>query len=149
MLTLVPINRVPVRPSEDGALMLNLEEADLENRGYVSSNHAKLIRDEEVEHITWIETRTWLEWPVVLEKETTFEVYATVASVSDSSKVFFQIGEENQVLDLPDTGGLETFMKQKLGKITLPAGKTRLMLKGEREGWQQCNLGNVELRVMK
>ena len=105
-----------ITPNEDGALLLKTDEGDLENRGYLSSNHAELIRDQALSYITWKEIRTWMEWPVELPAEQAFEVYARIATKSSDNKIVIEAGGEKAVFNLPDTGGLENFKVAKIGR---------------------------------
>lgn len=131
---------------ENGMLLLNPETGDLENRGYVSSNHARLIREKEFSHITWKETRTWLEWPVELHGEQSFDVYANVATASPDNQIIFEVDTVEHRFQLPNTGGLGNFKMVRLGEIVLPGGVLMLKVKGEEENWQECYLANIELR---
>ena len=132
--------------NEDGVLLLKTDEGDLENRGYVSSNHAELIRDNALSYITWKEIRTWMEWPVELPSEQSFEVYASIATNSSDMQIVIEAGSEKAMFNLPDTGGLENFKVAKLGEILLPGGTAMLTVKGEKENWRECYLSNLEFR---
>jgi alpha-L-fucosidase len=131
---------------ENGMILLSPETGDLENRGYVSSNHARLIREKEFSYITWKETRTWLEWPVELPGEQSFDVYAQVATASPDNQIIFEVDTVGYKFQLPDTEGLGNFTLVRLGEIMLPGGTVMLTVKGEKENWQECYLGNIELR---
>jgi len=133
--------------NEDGVLLLKTDEGDLENRGYVSSNHAELIRDNALSYITWKEIRTWMEWPVELSGEQSFEVYARIATNSSENQIVIEAGSEKAVFNLPDTGGLENFKVVKLGEMMLPDGTAMLTVKGEKENWQECYLSNLEFKT--
>lgn len=135
-----------IRINEQGELIFLPESADVENRGYVSSNHAKLVRDGKTPYITWIETKSWMEWPMVLENEGRFDVYATFATESDENKLVIESGDHKQTFDLPNTGGMDMFKTIKLGTVSLPAGSNRFIVKGETEGWQPCYMGSFELK---
>ncbi len=131
---------------ENGMLLLTPEAGDLENRGYVSSNHAKLIRKKTFSYITWKETRTWMEWPVELSGEQSFDVYANVATASPDNHVIFEADTVEYKFQLPDTEGLGNFSLVRLGGISLPGGSVMFKVKGEKQNWQECYLGNIELR---
>ena len=135
-----------ISQNEDGVLLLKTDEGDLENRGYVSSNHAELIRDNGLSYITWKEIRTWMEWPVELPVEQSFEVYARIATNSSDMQIVIEAGSEKAVFNLPDTGGLENFKVAKLGEMMLPGGTAMLTVKGEKENWRECYLSNLEFR---
>ena len=135
-----------ITQNEEGVLLLKPEEGDLENRGYVSSMHADLIRNKAFSYITWKEIKTWMEWPVELPGEQAFEVYANIATNSPDNKIVIEAGGEKAVFELPDTKGLENFMLVSLGKMVLPGGATMLTVKGEQENWQECCLSNMEFR---
>jgi len=138
-----------IRPNETGALILDPEQGDLENRGYVSSNHAKLIRDTKLSYITWKEIRTWMEWPIETGADTVFDIYVTVATTSADNKIIFEVGEEKKEFQLPDTKGLDSFQQVKLGTMSIPGGTSTLAVKGAGDKWQECYMSNIELRSDK
>jgi len=138
-----------ITPDETGALVLNPEQSDLENRGYVSSKHAKLIRHPDFSYITWKETRTWMEWPIEIGAETVFDIYVTVATTSSDNKIIIEVGEEKKEFQLLDTKGLDTFQKFRVGTITIPGGASTLIVKGETDKWQECYMSNIELRPVQ
>ncbi len=138
-----------IAPDESGAIILSPEQSDLENRGYISSNHAELIRDKDFAYITWKETRTWMEWPIEIGADSVFDVYATVATTSADNKIFIEIGEGKTEYQLPDTNGLDSFKQVRLGTISIAAGISTIMAKGDAENWQECYMGNIELRPAK
>jgi alpha-L-fucosidase len=135
--------------NETGALILNPEQSDLENRGYVSSNHAKLIRDTELSYITWKETRTWMEWPIEISADKVFDIYVTIATTSADNKIIIEVGEEKKEFQLPDTKGLDSFQEVKLGTISIPGGTSTLTVKANENNWQECYMSNIELRPAK
>jgi hypothetical protein len=135
--------------NETGGLILNPEQSDLENRGYVSSNHAKLIRDTELSYITWKETRTWMEWPIEIGADKVFDIYVTIATTSADNKIIIEVGEEKKEFQLPDTKGLDSFQEVKLGTISIPGGTSTLTVKGNKDNWQECYMSNIELRPAK
>ena len=135
--------------NETGALILNPEQSDLENRGYVSSNHAKLIRDTKLSYITWKETRTWMEWPIEISADKVFDIYVTIATTSTDNKIIIEVGEEKKEFQLPDTKGLDSFQEVKLGTISIPGGTSTLTVKGNKDNWQECYMNNIELRPAK
>lgn len=149
------IKGTPVVPNENitqneaGELILNPEFSDLENQGYVSSNHAKLIRDPEMSYITWKETRTWMEWPIVLTDDAEFDVYVTAATTSADNNLIIEAGKLSNTYSLPDTEGLDLFKRMKIGTIVLPGGSLTLKLMGESENWQLCHVGDLELVPVK
>jgi alpha-L-fucosidase len=138
-----------ITPNETGDLILNPEQSDLENRGYVSSNHAKLIRDTELSYITWKETRTWMEWPIEIGADKVFDIYVTIATTSADNKIIIEVGEEKKEFQLPDTKGLDSFQEVKLGTISIPGGTSTLTIKGNKDNWQECYISNIELRPSK
>jgi alpha-L-fucosidase len=138
-----------ITQDETGALILTPELSDLENRGYVSSNHAKLVRDTEFSYITWKETRTWMEWPIEISTETAFDIYATFAATSADNTIIIEVGEVKKEFELPDTKGLDSFQKVKLGSIRIPGGTVTLTVKGNSDNWQECYMSNIELRPAK
>jgi alpha-L-fucosidase len=138
-----------ITQDETGALILSPEQSDLENRGYVSSNHAKLIRGTEFSYITWKETRTWMEWPIEIAADTVFDVYVRVATISADNRIIIEVGEEKKEFQLPDTNGLDSFQEVKLGTINIPGGTSTLTVKGNKEEWQECYMSNIELRPAK
>jgi len=135
-----------IMPDERGTLLLSPEESDLENRGYVSSKHAKLIRQPGLSYITWKETRTWMEWPVEIKADGVFDVYVTVATASADNKIIIEVGEVKKEFQLPDTKGLDSFKTVKLGTISIPGGASTLTVKGNKDKWQECYMSNIELR---
>ena len=135
-----------ITQNQDGVLLLKPEEGDLENRGYDSGNHAELIRDKDFAYITWKEIRTWMEWPVELSGEQSFEVYARIATNSSDMQIVIETAGVKSVFNLPDTGGLENFKVVKLGKMLLPGGTSVLTVKGEKENWEECYFSNLEFR---
>ena len=135
--------------NETGALILNPEQSDLENRGYVSSNHAKLIRDTKLSYITWKETRTWMEWPIEISADKVFDIYVTIATTSTDNKIIIEVGEEKKEFQLPDTKGLDSLQEVKLGTISIPGGTSTLTVKGNKDNWQECYMSNIELRPAK
>jgi alpha-L-fucosidase len=138
-----------ITQDETGALILNPEHSDLENRGYVSSNHAKLIRQPDFSYITWKETRTWMEWPIEIDADTIFDIYVTVATTSADNRIIIEVGEEKKEFQLPDTGGLDSFQKIRIGAINISGGTSTLTVKGDRDKWQECYMSNIELRPVK
>ncbi|HCC71441.1 MAG TPA: hypothetical protein DEQ09_09880 [Bacteroidales bacterium] len=138
-----------IKINDDGVLLLTPEESNLENRGYISSNHAKLVRNNELSYITWKETNTWMEWPVEIDQQKAFDVFAVVATASSGNKLIVEVGEDKNIFMLPETGGLDSFEKIKIGTISLPTGISTLRLKGEKEEWQQCYMSNLELAPVK
>jgi alpha-L-fucosidase len=138
-----------ITPDETGALILSPEQSDLENRGYVSSNHAKLIRGPEYSYITWKETRTWMEWPIEISADETVEIQVMIATASADNIITIEVGEVKKEFQLPDTNGLDSFQKVRLGTITLPAGTSNLKVKGIKDNWQECHMSNIELRPVK
>jgi len=138
-----------IMPDERGTLLLSPEESDLENRGYVSSKHAKLIRQPGLSYITWKETRTWMEWPVEIKADGVFDVYVTVATASADNKIIIEVGEVKKEFQLPDTKGLDSFKTVKLGTISIPGGASTLTVKGNKDNWQECYMSNIELRPAK
>jgi alpha-L-fucosidase len=135
-----------ITQDETGVLLLAPEQSDLENRGYVSTNHAGLIRDEGGSYITWKETRTWMEWPIEVETETDFDIYVTAATASADNTLVFEAGALKKAFPLPETGGLDSFQTFKIGSIKVPAGTTVLRVKGQGEKWRECYMGPIELR---
>jgi len=135
-----------ITQNETGALILSPEQSDLENRGYVSSNHAKLIRDTELSYITWKETRTWMEWPLEIGADIVFDIYVTIATTSADNKIIIEVGEEKKEFQLPDTKGLDSFQEVRIGTINIPGGTSTLTVKGDSDKWQECYLSNIELR---
>jgi len=135
-----------ITQNETGALILSPEQSDLENRGYVSSNHAKLIRDTELSYITWKETRTWMEWPLEIGADIVFDIYVTIATTSADNKIIIEVGEEKKEFQLPDTNGLDSFQEVRIGTINIPGGTSTLTVKGDSDKWQECYLSNIELR---
>jgi alpha-L-fucosidase len=138
-----------ITQNEAGALILNPEQSDLENRGYVSSNHAKLIRDPEFSYITWKETRTWMEWPIEIGADTVFDVYVTAATTSTDNRISIEVGEEKKEFQLPYTKGLDSFREVRLGTIKISGGISTLTVKGTGDKWQECYMSNIELRPAK
>jgi alpha-L-fucosidase len=138
-----------ITQNETGALILSPEQSDLENRGYVSSNHAKLIRDTELSYITWKETRTWMEWPLEIGADIVFDIYVTIATTSADNKIIIAVGEEKKAFQLPDTKGLDSFQEVRIGTINIPGGTSTLTVKGDGDKWQECYLSNIELRPAK
>jgi len=138
-----------ITQNENGALILKPEESNLENRGYVSSNHAKLIRDKELSYITWKETRTWMEWPVEITNDNVFDIYVTFATGSADNKIIIEVGGEKKEFLLPDTKGLDNFIKSKIGTIKIQKGTSTLVVKGDKDKWQECYMSNIELRPAK
>ncbi len=138
-----------ITQNETGALILSPEQSDLENRGYVSSNHAKLIRDTELSYITWKETRTWMEWPLEIGADIVFDIYVTIATTSADNKIIIEVGEEKKEFQLPDTKGLDSFQEVRIGTINIPGGTSTLTVKGDSDKWQECYLSNIELRPAK
>lgn len=138
-----------IRPDEVGALVLSPERSDLENRGYVSSNHAELVRGAELSYITWKETRTWMEWPIELAAEKEFEIYVTAATASDENILIIEVGDVKKEYPMPDTGGLDSFQTIRFGTIRLPAGISTLTVKGKLDNWRECYMSNIELRPVK
>lgn len=135
--------------NEIGGLTLKPEESDLENRGYVSTNHAKLIRDKELSYITWKETRTWMEWPVEIAQATEFDMYITLASDTPDNKIIIEIGEEEIEFELPDTKGLDNFIRSKIGTVTIPAGISTIIVKGKNKQWQEIYFGSIEFVLVE
>jgi alpha-L-fucosidase len=138
-----------ITPDETGILVLNPEQSDLENQGYVSSKHAKLIRHPDFSYITWKETRTWMEWPIEIGAETVFDIYVTVATTSSDNKIIIEVGEEKKEFQLPDTKGLDTFQKFRVGTITISEKASTLIVKGDADKWQECYMSNIELRPVQ
>jgi len=138
-----------ITQNETGALILSPEQSDLENRGYVSSNHAKLIRDTELSYITWKETRTWMEWPLEISADNVFDIYVTIATTSSDNRIFIEVGEEKKEFQLPDTKGLDSFQEVRIGTINIPGGTSTLTVKGDKDKWQECYISNIELRPAK
>lgn len=133
----------------EGTLILTPEQSDLENRGYVSSNHAKLIREPKLSYINWKEIRTWMEWPVEISTANDFDIYVTVATTSASNKIIIEMGEEKKEFQLPDTKGLDSFLEVRIGTISIPAGTSTITVRGSGENWQECYMSNIELRPVK
>jgi len=138
-----------ITQNEAGALILNPEQSDLENRGYVSSTHAKLIRAPEFSYITWKEIRTWMAWPIEIGSDAVFDVFVTVATTSADNRIIVEVGEEKAVYPLPDTNGLDSFQRVRIGGINIPGGASILTVKGEGDNWQECYMSNIELRPAK
>lgn len=135
-----------ITQDETGSLTLSPEQSDLENRGYLSSNHAKLIRHPDFSYITWKETRTWMEWPLEIAADTVFEIYMTVATTSADNRIIIQVREEKKEFQLPNTKGLDCFQEVRIGTIKIPGGTSTLTVKGDKEKWQECYMSNIELR---
>ncbi|MFO7688026.1 MAG: hypothetical protein R6V60_18250, partial [Desulfobacterales bacterium] len=131
---------------ENGGFVLKPEESDLENRSYITTDHAKLLRGENLSYITWKSTRTWMEWPVEVEKAVYCDVYATVAVPEPGNKLLIQFGDESMEFDLPETAGLSDFQEVKLGSLDLPAGTTKIIIKGNGDNWQEFYFSKIELR---
>jgi len=138
-----------ITPNETGALILSPEQSDLENRGYISSKHAKLIRDTELSYITWKETRTWMEWPIEIGADEVFDIYVTIATTSADNKIIIEVGKVKKEFQLPDTKGLDSFQEVKLGTISIPGGTSIFTVKGNKDNWQECYMSSVELRPAK
>jgi alpha-L-fucosidase len=138
-----------ITQDERGVMVLDPAQSDLENRGYVSSNHAKLIRLPEFSYITWKETSTWIEWPIEIMADEIFEIHAKIATTSTDNKIIVEVGEVKKEFQLPDTKGLDSFQEFKLGTIRIPGGTSTLTLKGNKDNWQECYMGNIELRPVK
>ena len=135
-----------ITQNENGVLILKPKESNLENRGYVSTNHAKLIRDKELSYITWKETRTWMEWPVEITNENVFDIYVTIATCSADNKIIIEAGEQKVEFQLPDTKGLGNFKKIRIGTIKISKEISTLIIKGDNDKWQECYMSNIELR---
>lgn len=131
---------------EMGGLVLKPENSDLENRSYITTDHAKFIRGENQSYITWKSTRTWMEWPVEVEKAVYYDVFATIAVPAPGNKLLIQFGDESMEFDLPETGGLNDFQEVKLGSLELPAGTSKIIVKGAGENWQEYYFSKIELR---
>jgi alpha-L-fucosidase len=131
---------------DDGSLTLMPEDSDLENRSYLTTDHAKLIREDDLSYITWKSTRTWMEWPVDISKAVYCDVEATFASSGPGNKLLIQIGDETSEFDLPDTGGLDQFQTLSLGKLDLPAGTYKISVKGISDDWKEYYFSKIYLR---
>jgi alpha-L-fucosidase len=138
-----------ITQNETGTLILSPEQSDLENRGYISSNHAKLIRHTELSYITWKETKTWMEWPLEIKADNVFDIYVTIATTSADNKIIIEVGEEKKEFQLPDTKGLDSFQEVRIGTINIPGGTSTLTVKGDSDKWQECYMSNIELRPAK
>lgn len=134
-----------VEPEGDGNLILKPEDSDLENRSYVTTEHASLVRDEGQSYITWKSTRTWMEWPVKIDNDQNCDVIARYSSPADGNSLVVQIGDENFEFELPETGGLENFQEVNLGNIKLPAGEYRIIVKGGGNDWHEFYFSKLVL----
>ena len=131
---------------EEGKITLNPDECDLENRSYVTTEHAKLKRTSDRSYLTWKSTRTWMEWPVDIKQAVNCDVMATIASAVAGNQLIIQMGDETVKFDLPETGGLAEFKEVKLGTIDLPVGDYKIMVKGASDNWQECYFSKIELK---
>jgi len=133
-----------ISSNEIGELTLKPEESDLENRGYVATNHAELVRDKELSYITWKETRSWMEWPVEIGEAKEFDMYITLASDTPDNMIIIEIGKEEIEFELPDTKGLDNFIRSKIGSVLIPAGISTIKVKARSKKWQEVNFGDIE-----
>ncbi len=87
-----------------------------------------------------------MEWPVELSAEQSFDVYANVATASPDNLIIFEVDTVEYKFQLPYTEGLDNFSLVRLGGISLPGRSVMLKVKGYKQNWQECYLGNIELR---
>ena len=132
-------------PDEVGTLTLKTDEGDLENRSYEANDHAKLIRNPERSYITWKSTRTWMEWPVHVYEEASFDVWVTLATGAPGDTIQIQIGDVRTDFALPETGGFEGFSKVKIGTLHLPGGNSTLTVRAVGKNWQEIYFSDLEL----
>lgn len=135
-----------ITPDASGILELKPDESDLENRSYVTTEHAQLIRDRGTSFITWKNTSTWMEWPVEIMRDASYEVWVTLGSDSADNKISIQKDGEKTEFSLPDTKGLTNFISTGVGTIQLTKGSYTLVVKGIKENWRKVNFGKIELK---
>ncbi len=134
---------------DEGGLSLIPAESDLENRSYVTTDHAKLIRSNDQSYITWKSTRTWMEWPVEITEDAQFDVYVSLASNSSDNQLVIEVGAEKNEFELPDTKGLDVFKRVKVGTIQIPNGTSTIIVRGKSENWVEFYFSSIELEPSK
>ncbi|MBA7579008.1 hypothetical protein ES708_20874 [subsurface metagenome] len=87
-----------------------------------------------------------MEWPVEITADNVFDIYVTIATGSADNKIIIEVGGEKKEFGLPDTKGLDNFKKFRIGTIKIPKGTSTLIVKGDKDKWQECYMSNIELR---
>ena len=70
-------------------------------------------------------------------------------TISAYNKIIIEVGEDKKEFKLPDTKGLNSLERVKLGSFNIKGGTSVLTVKGLKEGWQECYMGSIELIPQK
>ena len=143
-----PLQVEKVLPKQDktGTLKLGAAQADIHNPGYGA--HAKVETKEGKMNIGyWTDARVWLEWELMIDRPGKFEVFAEVALQEAKAEFNIRLGDQKLSVSVSSTGGLDRFVKVKLGELTIAdSGEHTIRLRPEREHWQPINLRNLTLK---
>jgi alpha-L-fucosidase len=132
------------KQNADGAVLLPAELADIHNRGY--GVHAKIETGYGKPNIGfWTDERAWVEWQFRIDKPETFEVFASVASVSPS--VFdLTVAQKKISCAVAATGSYDKFEQVRLGTVEIDeAGEYSLKVNPRKKKWSPINLQSIVL----
>jgi hypothetical protein len=95
--------------------------------------HGSTLRFEPLPHKNtlgfWTRAEDWADWEFQVTRPGTFQVEALVGCGNENggSEVEFRVANEVLKLTVPETGGFQNFVSQKLGQITITTtGRHRL-----------------------
>ncbi len=92
----------------------------------------------------WTNTADWVEWPFEVTKPGRVAASAEIASQGTGS-IEISIGEQKQVVKVPNTGDYAKFQRVDLGAFDLAKGKAQLSVRAVRDGWSPVNLRAIRL----
>lgn len=140
-----PTDAVEILPhqSSDGSVFLSATEADIHNQ---LGTDARLEGDRLQPIIgNWSDGRATASWRFIVEKPGTFEVFSELATQQPSS-VELALGAQRIEGRTIATGGLEKFVRVKLGQLAVTAsGNQELLLKPKAKDWKQTNMRSLTL----
>lgn len=132
-----------------GGQLVGYVDKDYKNTGSGSYNSGWSYRNDGVDieictdtvtngfNVGWIQTGEWLKYTVNILQEGNYDLYIRVASTKTVGKISFSFNDTNLtgLVDIPLTGGWQSWKTVKLGNYFLPAGQHALVLRFYFDGY--------------
>jgi hypothetical protein len=132
-----------------GGQLVGYVDKDYKNTGSGSYNSGWSYRNDGVDieictdtvtngfNVGWIQTGEWLKYTVNILQEGNYDLYIRVASTKTGGKISFSFNDTNLtgLVDIPLTGGWQSWKTVKLGNYFLPAGQHALVLRFYFDGY--------------
>jgi hypothetical protein len=139
------VEKVLPRQDKNGNIKLGANLANIDNPSYGDKTRLENVGRER--HIGyWLDSRTTVQWDFKVDKPGEFDVFATYASVADSSFDLDFSGEKLSC-DVSKTGGYRDFKEVKLGTVEISkAGKNTVTVKPGKN-WKPVNLRMIVIKL--